>query len=372
MRVSVVLLVFVFVFFYQNETMTKDLSKTPEPRIAFQPESYVCYKTAEPLDIDGRSNEAAWQHAEWTADFRDIEGDHKPTPRFRTRAKMLWDEHYFYVFADIEEPDVWATLKKRDSIIFYDNDFEVFIDPNGDTHRYYELEINAFGTEWDLFLDKPYRDDGRAIFFWDIIGLQSAVQVNGTLNRPGDVDEGWTLEIALPWDVLKEAADKNAPPLAGDQWRVNFSRVEWQTRIENGAYVKMKNPDTNQPLHEDNWVWSPQGVVNMHYPEMWGFVQFSDNISGTASEPFVFNTNERAKWALRHLYYKQKAFYEIHNTYTEDISRLNLQDYTIDGYSWPPETQCTPNLFEAVLTSDHHDHSWHIDQDGRVWQQKTN
>ena len=63
--------------------------------------------------------------------------------------------------ADITESDVWATLKKRDSVIYHDNDFEVFIDPNGDTHRYYELEINAFNTEWDLFLDKPYRDEDR-------------------------------------------------------------------------------------------------------------------------------------------------------------------------------------------------------------------
>ena len=55
------------------------------------------------------------------------------------------------------EPDLWATLKKRDSVIFYDNDFELFIDPDGDTHCYYELEINSHGTEWDLFLDKPYR-----------------------------------------------------------------------------------------------------------------------------------------------------------------------------------------------------------------------
>ena len=62
----------------------------------------------------------------------------------------------------MEEPHVWGTLTKHDSVIFHDNDFEVFIDPNGDTLEYYEFEINALNTGWDLFLDKPYRQGGRA------------------------------------------------------------------------------------------------------------------------------------------------------------------------------------------------------------------
>ena len=50
------------------------------------------------------------------------------------------------------------TLTEHDSVIFQDNDFEVFIDPDGDNHNYYEIEINALNTEWDLRLPKPYRD----------------------------------------------------------------------------------------------------------------------------------------------------------------------------------------------------------------------
>ena len=86
----------------------------------------------------------------------------------------------------MEEPDVWATLTARDSVIFHDNDFEVFIDPDGDTHEYYELEVNALGTEWDLMLVQPYRDGGPPIDAWDIAGLETGVDVRGTINRPGD------------------------------------------------------------------------------------------------------------------------------------------------------------------------------------------
>ena len=66
----------------------------------------------------------------------DIEGDLKPQPRFRTQVKMLWDDEHFYIAAEMEEPHVWGTLTEHDSVIFRDNDFEVFIDPNGDTLEY--------------------------------------------------------------------------------------------------------------------------------------------------------------------------------------------------------------------------------------------
>lgn len=233
------------------------------------PKIYDCRRTAQPLRADGRLDDAAWRSAPWTDYFVDIEGAAKPAPRLRTRVKMLWDDDYFYIAAQMEEPDLWATLTKRDSVIFHDNDFEVFIDPNGDTLEYYEFEINALNTGWDLFLDKPYRHGGSARNSWDIAGLRTAVHLEGTLNRPGDKDSGWSVELAFPWKALAEYAHKPAPPRHGDEWRVNFSRVQWRLEIAKGIYNKAPN------TKEDNWVWSPQGAVNMHIPERWGRVRFS-------------------------------------------------------------------------------------------------
>ena len=88
---------------------------------------------------------------------------------------MLWDDGFFYVGAELEDPHVWATLAKRDTVIYNDNDFEVFIDPDGDNHEYYEFEMNALNTVWDLQLSKPYKDGGRAVETWNIEGLRTAV-----------------------------------------------------------------------------------------------------------------------------------------------------------------------------------------------------
>lgn len=232
------------------------------------PKSYLSHRTPHPPRIDGKLTDDVWRRAPWTDEFIDIEGTAKPKPRFRTRVKMLWDDDNFYIAAQLEEPHVWATLTAHDSVIFHDNDFEVFLDPNGDTLNYYEFEINALNTGWDLFLDKPYRFGGKADNSFGIPGLQTAIHIDGTLNRPQDTDKSWSVELAFPWAAFAEHAGTPTPPLPGDTWRINFSRVEWKHEIVDGAYRII--PHTK----EDNWVWSPQGAINMHIPEMWGKVRF--------------------------------------------------------------------------------------------------
>lgn len=247
---------------------------SPHQPTLHRPLGYVCYRAAQPPVLDGRLDDPAWAQAPWTEDFQDIEGDIRPKPRYRTRAKMLWDDQYLYIGAELEDPHVWGTLTEHDSVIFADNDFEVFLDPDCDGCFYTELEMNALNTTWDLLLPRPYRGEGPPLTGWDIRGLRTAVHVNGTLNDPSDVDHGWSVEIAIPWQGLRETTHNPCPPGDGDQWRINFSRVQWQHEVLDGKY--RKTPGTK----EDNWVWSPQYVVDMHRPEYWGVLQFSDQTSG--------------------------------------------------------------------------------------------
>lgn len=258
------------------------------------PKGYSCPRAPEPLRIDGKID-GQWRNAPWTTDFVDIEGDNKPLPRFRTRAKMLWDETYFYIAAELSEPHVWGTLTRHDSVIFHDNDFEVFVDPNGDSHEYFEFEINALNTGWDLFLPKPYKDQGKADNGWEIPGLRTAVAVQGTLNDSSDRDTGWTVEIAIPWRAFGEAARMPLPPRPGQTWRVNFSRVEWEHEVVDGKYRRVPGK------REDNWVWSPQGKINMHLPEFWGYVRFEPG--SRPGEPF----SGAQDWPLRQ---RLQAYYE--------------------------------------------------------------
>ncbi|WP_411032346.1 carbohydrate-binding family 9-like protein [Spongiimicrobium sp. 3-5] len=267
------------------------------------PKTYIAQKTIDTIIIDGKPNEISWQKAKWTDLFIDIEGELQP--KYHTKLKMIWDTGYLYFFAELKEPHVWATLKQRDTVIFYNNDFEIFIDPQGDTHNYYEYEMNALNTVWDLFLSKPYRNNGTILGDWDFKGLRSAVDIQGTLNDPSDTDEGWSLEVAIPWSFTTAPGGKTKIP-ENKFWRMNFSRVNWDFNLTNGTYSRKKNAKTGEFLPEYNWVWSPQGVINMHEPEHWGYVYFSGDTVGDKSV-FEIPKDEHIKWYLYEIYRNIRA-----------------------------------------------------------------
>ncbi|WP_238537704.1 carbohydrate-binding family 9-like protein [Zavarzinella formosa] len=302
------------------------------------PRGYVCLKAEKPPVIDGKLDDEAWKAAPWSEDFVDIEGDKKPKPRHRTRMKMLWDDKGLYIAAELEEPHLWGQLKEHDSVIFQDPDFEVFIDPDGDNFNYGELELNALNTTWDLLLTKPYKDGGKALNGWEIIGLKTAVNLNGTLNDPRDTDQSWTVEIFWPWQGLKEISTAPVPPGDGDLWRINFSRVEWDVTVENGKYAKVKG----KPEH--NWVWSPQGVIDMHRPERWGGLQFSTKTKGPVDlRP---DPAQAVKDSLHEVYYAQKDYFKKHGKYATTMDNLGIAS---DRFPAKATIELTPRGFESLM-----------------------
>jgi len=101
----------------------------PKSKVELQlPKSYVVPFTDEKITVDGKDGEAAWITTVWTDSFVDVEG--VKTPKFEIQIKMLWDETHLYFFSKMKEPHVWGNLKQRDTVIFYNNDFEIFIDPD--------------------------------------------------------------------------------------------------------------------------------------------------------------------------------------------------------------------------------------------------
>src|SRR5690606_9410800 len=178
----------------------------PEERIA----TYTARRATSPIVVDGRLDEPTWLAAERSPRFADLV--HGKPGIHDTRAAVVWDDERLYVGYWVEEPIVTATLTERDSPIYKDNDVELFI---AGRDAYYEFEINAFNTIYEVFFiweeafessgyaTRPEFDRtregvrpfngvgfrnhprGRRIGYWnwDMPGLQTAVHVDGTLNR---------------------------------------------------------------------------------------------------------------------------------------------------------------------------------------------
>ena len=250
---------------------------------------YTAYRVEQPLNIDGCLDEPAWHQAPKSPRFVDLV--HGTPAIHDTRAAVLWDDTYLYVGFWVEEPLVRATLAERDSLVYNDNDVEVFI---AGRDAYYEFEINALGTVYEVFFiwddalehyakmpefdrnaagARPWNGVGyqhprgsrTGYWGWDLPGLLSAVHVDGTLNDDSDRDRGWTVELALPWQGLHPLAlsdDRVLPPRDCDTWRMDFSRFNT---------YKAAPP----ALDSSGWTWSSHHVWDSHVPECFPYIHFS-------------------------------------------------------------------------------------------------
>ena len=263
---------------------------------------YTCYRAAQPLRIDGQLDEAAWAAAPWSPPLVGIIDGAPPPPQYETRVALLWDEQYLYFAFDVPETDVWAALTERDDRVYRENDVEFFVD-GGDT--YYEFEINALSTVYDVFWIWRDAFEAQAIFRepkwevagpdvfdlaanehtvperggclgfieWDFPGMEYAVHVDGTLNQRDDVDTGWTVEVALPWSGFGMlAGGRPLPPSEGDVWRIDCSRFETvpPERAHRGSTA--------------GWTWNRHGHWDSHMPQTFTYVDFTAKKVPAASD----------------------------------------------------------------------------------------
>ena len=256
---------------------------------------YTSRRISGPLVIDGDLEKPAWKGAEKSRRFVDLVSGE---PAFLdTRVASLWDAENLYLAYWIEEPAVRASLTERDSFVWYDNDVEVFLDGED---CYYELEINAFNTIYEVFFvyqdalkkgsrfDTPefdlrernvdvlsgFQDPSRygkhhrgkrwAFMDFDFPGLKTAVKIDGKINDPYHLDKGWTVEIALPWAGFSHLLPgRTFPPRPGDTLRAAFFRFET---------LRLNGTDSGQSA---GWALNEHGVYDSHIPENFSYLHFA-------------------------------------------------------------------------------------------------
>ncbi|KAI8468084.1 MAG: hypothetical protein J3K34DRAFT_20730 [Monoraphidium minutum] len=302
------------------------------------PRGYVALRAPAPLTINGDLQKPAWAAVPWSDEFLDIVGVTGPKPWAPARVKMLWDDDALYVAASLQDGALFANNTLHDSIIYHDNNFEIFIDPDGDNYLYYEIEINGLGAVWDLLLARPYRNGGPPIDSWETLPpaaktmqtgptgwapMRHAVRVDGRINSK-EGTRSWQVEAALPWSLLRQAAGgRRVPPQAGDAWRINFSRVMWTVQWDDKLKKYVKDPPDQEPF---NFVWSPQYQVAMHQPETWGYVQFEDQgaLDPRPPPPFAPDPTWPARAYLMEIYAAQHRRWQLLGSFSDDLGELGV------------------------------------------------
>jgi hypothetical protein len=186
-----------------------------------------CRRAAGAIKIDGKLDEPAWSKAQKLTDYSCYWQKRKA--KTATTSRLLWDDDCVYFAGEMEDADVFAVVTEPNGETWNDDVFELFFKPRQDRHGYYEFQVNAANTPFQMYL--PSRGSGGFHRFRKAgaLGLESAVVVKGTLNKYEDKDEGWTVEGRIPWTAFKATGGR---PAASDVWRFALCRYDYSVAHE--------------------------------------------------------------------------------------------------------------------------------------------
>ena len=219
-----------------------EFGQRQETGIAFE-----CRWIDKPIRITGKGTDAAWKNAQVIDRFRlPWLGDKARDAMTKTSARLLWDREYLYFFADMEDHDLYATVKEHNGQLWNNDVFELFFKPADDKPGYYEFQVNAAGAVLDCFF--PRRNAGGFDRFKNdtVFHVDAKVDLRGTLNDWTDKDDGWSVEGRIPWTDFVKTGGR---PERGDKWKFALCRYDYSVDFE-GPELSTCAPLTKQSFHQ--------------------------------------------------------------------------------------------------------------------------
>jgi hypothetical protein len=219
---------------------------------------YGCRRAGREIELTGRMSDPLWRSA---APVSLVAADSGERADRATEVRLLWSPTTLYIGFRCEDDFVWGTRTEPDSDIYREECVEVFVDPSGCGHQYYEINVSPKNVVFDACIlngRTPDRPEAKFIgltqFHPD--GLRTAVSVEGDVDRPGGA-KSWTAEYAIPLASLIGAP--HFPPRPGDEWRLNLYRID--------------APDETARRY---YAWNPTGRIDFHRPWRFGILKFED------------------------------------------------------------------------------------------------
>jgi hypothetical protein len=167
---------------------------------ARRPELQAPY-ASEPIAIDAEEGKTVWQsEAGSTGNLKDARGKGM-VPYTEVKARWRADTLYLLLYAG--DLDLEGTITEPDGPVSQDDSFHIELGAKDGT---YVIEVSVLGTIADAAcrgVPKPPVEltSPACDMKWNS-HAKVAVDKDGTLNRIGDNDEEWVVEMAVPLDAL--------------------------------------------------------------------------------------------------------------------------------------------------------------------------
>jgi outer membrane protein assembly factor BamB len=191
-----------------------------------------CLQAAGDIAVDGALNEPSWNKA---LRYPLLRADGF-TPAEVSDVRVLWDAKTLYLGVTCKDSDLVAGNAERDGNLRADDSITITLDPRLDGLAVYQFTLSPRGTQADALLTgiEGSTGDPKGKQALDAMKLEaigaawnpawtSAVKLNGTVRTSEeakqDADQGWTAEIAIPFDSLPKGV--GPIPAHGARWRLN-------------------------------------------------------------------------------------------------------------------------------------------------------
>ena len=162
------------------------------PAFAETPPVVEARPLTDPIHLDGKLLESAWQSAGLIPDLTQQDPEPgQPTP-FRTTVYLLVDRQNLYIGVHCIDPEpdqIALHTMQRDGNLHGDQTIAIVLDTFGDRRRGYYFEINRAGARVDGLISGPE----QLSLDWD--GIWNV--------RTHRTKDGWTAEIQIPTQTLR-------------------------------------------------------------------------------------------------------------------------------------------------------------------------
>ena len=210
------------------------------------PPPVTVVKIQEEIKLDGKLDDNAWKKAPvhelvFIDRYNNLpEAEYKRSLQDKYdsgRAQLVYDDKYLYLGVEFDDTDVICNAKQDQGHFYRTSDVvELFLWPEDALH-YWELYSTPGGFKTGFFFPSAGIPLDKYLTEEPIIpGLDTASQIQGSLNVSSDIDKGWTTEMKVPLSELNAKGVKFEP---GKKWRILIARYNYSKRLwkfQNSSY----------------------------------------------------------------------------------------------------------------------------------------
>ena len=143
--------------------------------------------------LDGRDTDPAWHAAPVIDRFLEYEPDEGAETRFRTEARVTYDDRNLYLLVRMYDPapDSMVALLSRRDVRTNSEQVKVVIDSYHDRRTAYQFAVNPVGVKRDFYVYSDNVEDPSWDAVWDVATTMDSL--------------GWTAEFRIPFSQLRFA-----------------------------------------------------------------------------------------------------------------------------------------------------------------------